>query len=1426
MKIRSSFILIIILVSISLNSYILAENEKEYTLLYTENIKDGGILETFPVMDMEQNIHVFVHLRTSVDDKLVVLYSDGSKLIQANLLEDVSLITFYDSFIYNDNLFVIFSAVNPLGTISFYEYSWSPSSNRTIPIVSIASSILPYINYFKVVIDNGTTHLFFNRYYGDDNRFMNITHYYGREGSFKKEYFSISNPYYRVGLDFVVNNGTIYYFYQKWEDSYNKGEFKGDFGFGILDNKTFYPLIVKKFSNDVVGEVGKFDAEKGSNDKIFTFAFFEKKRMFYGWFNGTHVTNTTQSILTQDNYYDFSLNTENNTEQMILITKSEGMDYVSIFRGKYNNLTLLWEFQPVTTSEKISPYSYSFTLFDSSYLLLYNSTICTKQIPHPIGLQYKNETAISLILVTNIQIASIEPIIDNGLQLYNPFTYFVKNNIPIVIAICVLIVIIFALLAILWIRKAKAIKSFFYDTSEVGEHKKFILFFLNINRYLYNFFSTVKTIGFSNKKRTLITLAGFIITGYLLGSAIIISQSEQSSLVKSYYSANNIISDGKASVSLVTNIVKINEGSVTVAENYDSLAKSQIRSIISDLTISKYITSIESAYYSFVRAQHPTVDYNKEVKISSLPDDSEAYLSSVITEGRIPQSDNEILIKGSLFRDFELSLNSNISVILSQKSVLSDEVKDYTVNLTIVGIFEQVTTSELYKTSLFLGESNDIFGLLETSQIVLYNSNLFKLLSNSKKLNMQLRGIYQFNLKFSNFKIEERTIISKEYEKHVGITYSLSHDASSAIVFTQEIIDFFTDFNRYYLNNMTRLFIFAFPAILLSIFMIFESSELFSSSYQQEVAILKNRGVRRRTMVSIYVWIRFFEVIIATIISYGIAILTSIPLIRINGFLSFNNMDTELRIGNLPVEMLLTALILFTISIPRILLIVRRERRIEKTPSKLSKLFKSISWRELSFLLIGMLIFGVFYYLTFVAYIEASTKNFPLFLNLTIIGALFTLIGALPLLMKFLSIIWKGIGTVIWNSEKKNKFRFVFAEISKDIKYFENITLIFLLLIGIIIPSIIVPFSKEKTLTNQAYFMNGAELMVPNWHKYSSGISIENITAIEGVDSASYVRLYTMYSDYNLGYHGTKIMVINTTSFLQTVRQPPTTVVKFNWQQLASLTKDTVIISRTLSEKYKKEVGDEIFLIHPDATFDTKYDKFVHKYNHTMTVISTFDLFPIFFLEKDKQDEELMMIVTAECFDTILKNVVTRRLLTSSALLIKPTSQSQIGPVAQQVFEISGGAYVQSFNSLKDNLKTPLYNIFIIEMILSLFIAVVVLVFSSFTTATKILEKRVIKHDIMKKMGINVTTIINLSAVESFIAAIIPSMLLGSIFGFSVIKPMLGLLSYGAEPYPLSMQYPLIPLLLSFLALPIILYISLTFNLRREFAKYSPTQLE
>ncbi len=1415
---------ILVIIAVFSSSYVGVSTQNEAPVIFLPVVDNGGVITSHPVI-INNDLHVFAYIKTKKTDEFVHIYSSNNEFVEQEIISDISDIEFLNDFIYNDTIYLIFKAVNNVGTLSIYVLKWHNGDTKLFPIITLAASVLYYTNYFKVIIYNNTINLFYNRYYGDNNQNMKIIHYYGLD-TFKSEEFAVTNAFYRAALGFVIHNDTIWYIYQKWTNSHNAGKFGGNFGAGILTNNTFYnnPNATKTLSPEVVGEVSDLKVVEGGvyNDSIFTFVFFEQKRMFYGSFNGSTYINTTQTLNTQNNFYNFDLKQINGKLRLLLVTKGDA-NYVSMFNGIFDEKASSWKFSPVITNYRVTPTGYSYVYSDSSFVVLYNSTVSTETIPHSSMLKYRDSSAIALYYVTDLSLHANSPIISSELALYNPIReFFISNIIILIIAALVLITTIIILL-IIWKRKKSNLKKFLYDTEQVGSHAKPVLIILNIWRYLINYLSIVKNLGFTNKKRTIVTLTGFVITGYLLASAIIISQSEQSAMVKSFYRAHTIISDNEVTAQLSTTIINSISQPSGFPVNYDQLVKSELYSAISGFTIEKYVSRIDSAYYTPMYAQHPTVNFKQEIKVCAVPDDSYSYLSSIITNGSVPQNNYDVLVRGDIFRKFGLNINGNLTIYLRSKPAAVD-YSLYAFNVSISGIYERMTTSELEKTSSFLGMSNDIYSLIETANVILKDSTLFRILSSSSLMNIQLTGIYQFVLDFSHFTIEERTMIMDEQNKLIGKTFSVSSDSSSALTFTGELFTFFKAFNTYYVQNMSRLFIFAFPAILLSIFMIFESSELFSNSYVQEVTVMKNRGVKKRRVTGIYISIRFIEVIIATLVSYALAVITAIPLIKVNGFLSFNNKDTEFVLGNVPISLVLIATLLFTISIPRILMIINREKKVEKTPSKIIKIFKSISWRDVSFLLIGSGIFGAFYYLTFLMHNETSTKYFALFLNLTIIGALFALIGGLPILMKLLSILWRSIGTMIWRGDKKTKTKFVFAEIAKDIKYFENITLIFLLLIAIIIPSIIVPYSKETVLTQQAYFINGADIMIRDFHKYPN-LSLDNISRIKGIASISYVQMYTMYSDTNLGYSGTKIVVINTTSFLQTAFTPPYKVTELHWEYLQTLTSNTVIVSKTLAAKYRKSIGDKIFLIHPDAVFDTKLDRYVSPYNHTMTITSFFNLFPVFFLQKDRDKGDNMMIVSTACFDK-LKPVIVRRLLTSTALLIRVNDPKHAKDVSDTIFKETGGVYVSTVSSIKDSLKTPLYNIFIIEMILSMFVATIVLIFSSFTTATKILEKRVIKHDIMKKMGININTIVNLSAIESFIAAVLPSMLFGSLVGFLILKPMLNLLNYGSEPYPLTVQYPIVGLIIGFLALPVILYINLSYNLRREFAHYTPTQLE
>ena len=120
-----------------------------------------------------------------------------------------------------------------------------------------------------------------------------------------------------------------------------------------------------------------------------------------------------------------------------------------------------------------------------------------------------------------------------------------------------------------------------------------------------------------------------------------------------------------------------------------------------------------------------------------------------------------------------------------------------------------------------------------------------------------------------------------------------------------------------------------------------------------------------------------------------------------------------------------------------------------------------------------------------------------------------------------------------------------------------------------------------------------------------------------------------------------------------------------------------------------------------------------------------------------------------------------------------------------------------------------------------------IFIFSSYTTATKVIEKRIIKHELMKKMGLKANTIVNLTLAESSLAALIPGLGIGTVVGNSMLQRLLSLLAYAEEPYSqYAIVYPSIALIIIFLLIPIILYLSLNWNLRREFKRYAPTQME
>jgi len=518
-------------------------------------------------------------------------------------------------------------------------------------------------------------------------------------------------------------------------------------------------------------------------------------------------------------------------------------------------------------------------------------------------------------------------------------------------------------------------------------------------------------------------------------------------------------------------------------------------------------------------------------------------------------------------------------------------------------------------------------------------------------------------------------------------------------------------------------------------------------------------------------------------------------------------------LGNIPLEIVLVFVVLLIISIPRILMIVTRKRRIEKAPSTIKKILSFVSWRDLFFLILGIGLFFYFYNRTFIAYYETNISNFSTFLFLTIAGGIFTLLGGLPVVIKLLSMIWKSIGYLAWKS-KKTKLSFIFSEISKDIRYFENITLIFLLVICILIPVLIVPYSKETTLNEQAYFINGSDIRIPQWQKITD-LTEQEIREIEGVVSVTNVRLYRMNFFTYEGEIPISMVVINVTNFQSTFYKPAEEATKITWSKINQINNASAMMSKSMMTIFHLEIGD--YLEIRNATFEPIR-------RHNVQVIESFELFPSYYFEEDALEYDKMLVTSIECL-SILETINERIAKTADDLYIRVEKDSDIEKIKSAIFEKTG-IFPKSYIQVKDSLKTPLYNIFIIEMILSLLVAIIVLVFSCFTTAIKILEKRKIKHDIMNKLGLRVSMIVNMTTIQTSLAAIVPALLIGAAVGFSVIFPTLKQLSYGSAPYLLYVNYPISLMLILFIGVPLLVYTGLKYLLSRDFTKYAPTIME
>ncbi|MCE7743291.1 MAG: hypothetical protein GOP50_12645 [Candidatus Heimdallarchaeota archaeon] len=1435
--------------------------ENEDLLYLTDTISDGGVLESEVIIDGNGNLHTFMIVKNSNGTRLVHLYYIEGVMNFDVIEESAQGVHLFISYVVGTKAGIVYSIDIGPGAKDFRVYEKQDSYVNNALIFHLTSELATwYVDYYKFLFEDGLIHGFHNHFWGGDMQFMNITHYYGPpSGTILSESFFIADSNTKSAIDIVIDEfSNLWYIYELRQDDYG-------IGIGELDDLSYglIPVATRIFSG-VLYDVPKFMATSCDPvDGLLQFVFVNPYKLFWGYFNGISIAEDVQSTFYIDPI-DFEFNIDD-TATSVLVLDLVDDNILNLYHFTLTGIS--WGVQSIQSDEKILEDQYSVFLEGVNFVVIFSTNINTNPYGPDSPLAFREKTGLALFVLANI-ILETELYIES-LEVYNPIIEFFVTKWWVLVIIGGILVILGLILWVALKRRKKEIHAFLTDT-QVGENKsRFALLFLNIGRLIRNGFSTIFTIWLSNKKRSILTLAGFIITGYLLSSAVIIAQSEESAMIKAFDKSFPLIADGEISARLETSFITGNYS--LIQPSYGTDARNEILDLYHGLTVDNYIEDLLSGYRTIVRV-YKTFG-SADLSFVGLPDGCDEFLDTMLVSGRLPINDTEVLITDALSTSTGVDINETLTIggwadfWVGWTGAPADE-DDYKINCTVVGIFERISVGQAKRVSEHLGVPYDIYTIAsENAEIITIQDNFFEILSNGNKMHLGMWGYYQLLMNFDEFSITDRATLVEEQDEMQQKIYTFSFDPSSTI--STQVIDelndeettelklFFESFNAYYLNNMARLLIFAIPAILLSIFMVFESSDLFSSSYEQEMEILRNRGISTGRLFSMYLIIRLAEIIVASLASFGIAIGTAIPLIKIDGFISFTNTDTHLVIGNIPTTLGMIAGVLFIVSVPRILILVRRKRKIEKAPriarmkikkepeptfdipkdeiivgesktagksladgyteketettitSVLNYLVKSklLSWRDIFFLGLGIGLFYFFFNRAFIAFDTQAVDDFTIYLFLTIAGAIFTLIGGLPFAVKLLGLIQRSISALVWRY-KKSRFSFSLAEIGKDIRHFENITLIFLLVVLIIVPVLVVPYSKETTLTEQAYFMNGTDIRLMNWDDVDI-ISVNDLDSIPQIRSYTHIEEYTLYGG---DYDHARLLVVNVTDFMKTMTVPSASVTTLDWNLIALLNESNILISNPMKTELQKPIG---------GTLDFEYLSNIH----TMTILGNFNLFPVFYSNWDLYNEEHMMIISTEAFE-IIDPIVNRRLKFKDEIFIRTYYEKDAQVVVDKLYAIEQGLTVDTMSEVKSKLKTPLYNIFIIEMLLSLFVATGVLIFSTFTTAIKILEKRVIKHDIMKKMGINSSKIISMSTVQTMLAAIGPALAIGAIVGFNVIGPVLKQLNYGAVPYKFYINYPYIMISVLFVGIPLLIYLSLNYFLKKEFGKYAPTMME
>ncbi|MCG3226934.1 MAG: hypothetical protein H7645_08440, partial [Candidatus Heimdallarchaeota archaeon] len=350
-------------------------------------------------------------------------------------------------------------------------------------------------------------------------------------------------------------------------------------------------------------------------------------------------------------------------------------------------------------------------------------------------------------------------------------------------------------------------------------------------------------------------------------------------------------------------------------------------------------------------------------------------------------------------------------------------------------------------------------------------------------------------------------------------------------------------------------------------------------------------------------------------------------------------------------------------------------------------------------------------------------------------------------------------------------------------------------------------------IQNETLLNGGSDLYIRNWQSIDPNV-LEQLKLYSEIESMSNITVYQ-------NHHGSMplftLVYNNLDDYLSTSFQPPKYILK-DWKERVQESDEpnTMMVSRGFFIFVAKEKSNYTFSYSPNE--------------YTFDISSTFSFYPIFNTQQDSIfTNEYYFVTNMNNYKKLNESTQDYLGYSIDRLLIKLKPSTNQVKFAEQI-EKELNINVESTEEEADIMLIrdfPFYSLMSAEFVFGILICLIAIIFTSLSNPIKILQRRITKHDVLKKIGIPSNSIILITGLELLISAILPGLILGGVAGYGLVR-LTGylMLSFTYSSIPFVIPYPFPAMLLIFLGIPVMFYTIFFVAMKINFVRFRPRNLE